>query len=168
MRRMRFSVRIPKRHATWWQTLIKDYFIALSGKCSLLRSTAVPTHLYACSCFVFDKNKRLLLQQRATEKITFPDAWTNTCCSHPLYNLPAERNGIQGARIPLNLHLHTGTHPIRSHEHKTSTNSTLALHPSWHAHRHLHRPNISVHTPVTYLSCYFYRSEACCSEKVIP
>jgi isopentenyl-diphosphate delta-isomerase len=30
-----------------------------------------------------------LLQQRATEKITFPDMWTNTCCSHPL-NTPSE------------------------------------------------------------------------------
>mmetsp|Transcript_30232 Transcript_30232/g.80009 ORF Transcript_30232/g.80009 Transcript_30232/m.80009 type:complete len:168 (+) Transcript_30232:132-635(+) len=27
---------------------------------------------------------RLLLQQRAKEKITFPEVWTNTCCSHPL------------------------------------------------------------------------------------
>lgn len=27
---------------------------------------------------------KLLLQQRASSKITFPDVWTNTCCSHPL------------------------------------------------------------------------------------
>lgn len=26
----------------------------------------------------------MLLQQRASTKITFPDHWTNTCCSHPL------------------------------------------------------------------------------------
>lgn len=26
----------------------------------------------------------LCLQQRASEKITFPDYWTNTCCSHPI------------------------------------------------------------------------------------
>ncbi|CRK43503.1 hypothetical protein BN1723_016210 [Verticillium longisporum] len=32
---------------------------------------------------------RLLLQQRASEKITFPDMWTNTCCSHPL-GIPGE------------------------------------------------------------------------------
>lgn len=38
----------------------------------------------AFSVFLFDSKNRLLLQQRATEKITFPDMWTNTCCSHPL------------------------------------------------------------------------------------
>ncbi|KAK3830422.1 MAG: isopentenyl-diphosphate delta-isomerase [Linnemannia elongata] len=39
----------------------------------------------AFSVFLFSRDgKKLLLQQRATEKITFPDAWTNTCCSHPL------------------------------------------------------------------------------------
>jgi len=38
----------------------------------------------AFSIFLFDSSNRLLLQQRASEKITFPDMWTNTCCSHPL------------------------------------------------------------------------------------
>ena len=38
----------------------------------------------AFSCFLFDCQNRLLLQQRAPEKITFPSLWTNTCCSHPL------------------------------------------------------------------------------------
>lgn len=43
----------------------------------------------AFSCFVFNSKNELLLQQRATEKITFPDMWTNTCCSHPL-GIPGE------------------------------------------------------------------------------
>ncbi|TFJ85925.1 hypothetical protein NSK_002745 [Nannochloropsis salina CCMP1776] len=38
----------------------------------------------AFSVFLFDKTGRLLLQQRAASKITFPQVWTNTCCSHPL------------------------------------------------------------------------------------
>lgn len=38
----------------------------------------------AFSCFLFDSKRRLLLQQRSDEKITFPGMWTNTCCSHPL------------------------------------------------------------------------------------
>ncbi|KAI5287915.1 isopentenyl-diphosphate delta-isomerase idi1 [Ascosphaera aggregata] len=43
----------------------------------------------AFSVFLFDSHNRLLLQQRASEKITFPDLWTNTCCSHPL-GVPGE------------------------------------------------------------------------------
>jgi len=43
----------------------------------------------AFSVFLFDKDNKMLLQQRASEKITFPDMWTNTCCSHPL-GIPGE------------------------------------------------------------------------------
>ncbi|KIL70845.1 hypothetical protein M378DRAFT_155779 [Amanita muscaria Koide BX008] len=46
----------------------------------------------AFSAFVFrPSDGRLLLQQRASEKITFPDMWTNTCCSHPLDDFDAEK-----------------------------------------------------------------------------
>ena len=39
----------------------------------------------AFSVFLFrPSDGRLLMQKRAIEKITFPDMWTNTCCSHPL------------------------------------------------------------------------------------
>lgn len=39
----------------------------------------------AFSVFLFDEDGKLLLQKRAASKITFPNVWTNTCCSHPLY-----------------------------------------------------------------------------------
>ncbi|KLJ09332.1 isopentenyl-diphosphate delta-isomerase [Blastomyces silverae] len=56
----------------------------------------------AFSVFLFDSQKRLLIQQRASEKITFPDMWTNTCCSHPL-GIPSEtgvefEDAVQGVR----------------------------------------------------------------------
>ena len=38
----------------------------------------------AFSILVFDNSNRLLLQKRAGDKITFPDVWANTVCSHPL------------------------------------------------------------------------------------
>ena len=38
----------------------------------------------AFSLFIFNSRDELLLQQRSSTKITFPDMWTNTCCSHPL------------------------------------------------------------------------------------
>ncbi len=40
----------------------------------------------AFSVFLFNQNNELLLQQRSDKKITFPKLWSNTCCSHPLYN----------------------------------------------------------------------------------
>ena len=54
----------------------------------------------AFSFFLFDsstKPSRLILQQRAPEKITYPSLWANTCCSHPLYN-DLEMNGIEGVK----------------------------------------------------------------------
>lgn len=47
----------------------------------------------AFSVFLFNSEGKLLLQKRSDTKITFPGYWTNTCCSHPLYNddeLPEE------------------------------------------------------------------------------
>ncbi|CAI8034710.1 Isopentenyl-diphosphate Delta-isomerase 1 [Geodia barretti] len=49
----------------------------------------------AFSVFLFDSNNRLLLQQRSKEKITFPEMFTNTCCSHPLFR-EEERGGAEG------------------------------------------------------------------------
>lgn len=56
----------------------------------------------AFSVFLFDDQNRLLLQQRASEKITFANMWTNTCCSHPL-GIPGETGvelgeSIEGAK----------------------------------------------------------------------
>jgi isopentenyl-diphosphate delta-isomerase len=46
----------------------------------------------AFSALVFrPSDGKLLLQQRASEKITFPDMWTNTCCSHPLDDFEEEK-----------------------------------------------------------------------------
>ncbi|EEY66594.1 isopentenyl pyrophosphate:dimethyllallyl pyrophosphate isomerase, putative [Phytophthora infestans T30-4] len=39
----------------------------------------------AFSVFVFNSKNELLIQKRASEKITFPSFWANTCCSHPLF-----------------------------------------------------------------------------------
>jgi len=37
----------------------------------------------AFSIFLFNDNKELLLQKRASDKYHSSDLWTNTCCSHP-------------------------------------------------------------------------------------
>ena len=50
----------------------------------------------AFSVFLFNSEGKLLLQQRAKDKITFPGVWTNTCCSHPLVGrIPDEVDRIE-------------------------------------------------------------------------
>lgn len=51
------------------------------------READTPQPHRAFSVFLFNDKLELMLQQRASEKITFPGLWTNTCCSHPLDNL---------------------------------------------------------------------------------
>ncbi|PWN27704.1 isopentenyl diphosphate isomerase [Jaminaea rosea] len=56
-------------------------------ECHLMSNILPPHSLLhrAFSVFLFHpETGKLLLQKRAPEKITFPDMWTNTCCSHPL------------------------------------------------------------------------------------
>ncbi|XP_060528991.1 isopentenyl-diphosphate Delta-isomerase 1 [Cylas formicarius] len=46
----------------------------------------------AFSVFLFNKKGDLLLQKRASEKITYPDCYTNSCCSHPIVNYVGEED----------------------------------------------------------------------------
>lgn len=53
----------------------------------------------AFSVFLFNSEGKLLLQQRSKAKITFPECFTNTCCSHPLYRQEElEESGALGVR----------------------------------------------------------------------
>merc|ERR1712232_490616 len=65
----------------------KDEVIGYDSKknCHLVENIEKGLLHRAFSVFIFNDKNELLLQQRASEKITFPDYWTNTCCSHPLY-----------------------------------------------------------------------------------
>mmetsp|Transcript_56695 Transcript_56695/g.165899 ORF Transcript_56695/g.165899 Transcript_56695/m.165899 type:complete len:793 (-) Transcript_56695:375-2753(-) len=50
----------------------------------------------AFSVMLFDADGKLLLQQRAASKVTFPQVWTNTCCSHPLHGMqPPELDSLE-------------------------------------------------------------------------
>lgn len=49
----------------------------------------IPLHR-AFSIFLFNGKGDLLLQKRSQTKVTFPGYYTNTCCSHPLAEIPEE------------------------------------------------------------------------------
>ena len=51
----------------------------------------------AFSVLLFNTKNKLLIKKRASEKITFPSIWANSCCSHPLYS-DNEEDGIIGAK----------------------------------------------------------------------
>ena len=52
----------------------------------------------AFSVFLFNTRNELLVQQRSSDKITFPNLYTNSCCSHPLASLENERDPVSGIK----------------------------------------------------------------------
>ena len=50
----------------------------------------------AFSVLIFDTQGRLLVQQRSSDKITFPSVWANSCCRHPLYIVGENDDPIEG------------------------------------------------------------------------
>ncbi|GAV03131.1 hypothetical protein RvY_13606 [Ramazzottius varieornatus] len=71
---------------------------ATKKECHLLKNGQSLLHR-AFSVFIFNDKGELLLQQRADSKITFPDTFTNTCCSHPLaVDSELDENSAVGVR----------------------------------------------------------------------
>ena len=54
----------------------------------------------AFSLFCFNEDGKLLLTQRAADKITFPGVWTNTACSHPLMQMPLSEVDVWPEAFP--------------------------------------------------------------------
>jgi len=92
----------------------------------------------AFSVFLFQDGK-LLLQKRSDKKITFPDCWTNTCCSHPLHT-DEEMNGVEGARIAAQrklgheLSIPANQVPIRSFKYLTRIHYKATTDEKWGEH----------------------------------
>ena len=61
-----------------------DHVVGPGSKIAAHRGTGA--YHRAFSVLLFDSQKRLLLQRRASDKVTFPDVWANSCCSHPLHS----------------------------------------------------------------------------------
>jgi isopentenyl-diphosphate delta-isomerase len=50
---------------------------------ALVHTDKTPLHR-GLSVFVFDEKGRVIVQQRALHKKTWPGVWSNSCCGHPL------------------------------------------------------------------------------------
>ena len=50
----------------------------------------------AFSVLIFDSEGKLLVQQRSSDKITFPAIWANSCCRHPLDIVGENGDPIEG------------------------------------------------------------------------
>lgn len=78
----------------------------------------VPLHR-AFSVFLFNAHGDMLVQKRSGCKITYPNHYTNACCSHPLHEIEGERDennalGIRrAAQRRLNFELGIPMHQIR-------------------------------------------------------
>lgn len=73
----------------------------------------------AFSVFLFNSKGAMLVQKRSPHKITFPNTYTNACCSHPLFDIQEEREELnafgirKAAQRRLNYELGIPTNQIR-------------------------------------------------------
>ncbi|CAG9860223.1 unnamed protein product [Phyllotreta striolata] len=76
-----------------------DKIIGKASKknCHLVNNGELLLHR-AFSVFLFNKKGDLLLQKRSPYKITYPNCYTNTCCSHPIAEVAGEENGTEGVK----------------------------------------------------------------------
>jgi isopentenyl-diphosphate delta-isomerase len=80
----------------------------------------------AFSVFIFDKEGRMLLQQRAPQKYHGAYLWTNACCSHPVWGEAVENAATR--RLQEELGFTTPLQKIFSFTYKAAVENNLIEH----------------------------------------
>ncbi|MBB1287138.1 isopentenyl-diphosphate Delta-isomerase [Flavisolibacter sp. BT320] len=80
----------------------------------------------AFSVFLFDKEGRMLLQQRAPQKYHGAYLWTNACCSHPMRDEPVEQAAQR--RLMEELGFQTPLNKIFTFTYKATVENNLVEH----------------------------------------
>ncbi len=96
------------------------------GKMEKLKAHQLGELHRAFSIFLFNDNKELLLQKRASNKYHSANLWTNTCCSHPT---PSEHLTTTAQnRLIEEMGLTTSLQPLFSFIYKTEFENGLVEH----------------------------------------
>ncbi|MEC8954865.1 MAG: isopentenyl-diphosphate delta-isomerase [Candidatus Thermoplasmatota archaeon] len=85
--------------------MMEEYCLCLDAEDNVIdTSSKLATHYgegirhRAFSVLIFDSIGRLLVQQRSSDKITFPGVWANSCCSHPIDIEGENKEAIDGVK----------------------------------------------------------------------
>ena len=77
---------MPKEHVV----LVDENNIVIgTADKSTVHHADTPLHR-GFSVFLFNSDGKLLLQQRAKHKVTWPGVWSNSCCGHPMLDEKSE------------------------------------------------------------------------------
>lgn len=78
----------------------QDHIVGTDSKrnCHRVKYGQIPLHR-AFSAFIFNTKNEILLQERASCKVTYPNHLTNSCCSHPLYDILVGRDNLQNSAL---------------------------------------------------------------------
>ncbi|KAF7280825.1 isopentenyl-diphosphate Delta-isomerase 1-like [Rhynchophorus ferrugineus] len=74
--------------------LVDEFDIVMGSaskeQCHLIQNDGTIKLHRAFSVFLFNSKEELLFQKRSSQKVTYPNKYSNTCCSHPLANIEGE------------------------------------------------------------------------------
>ncbi len=108
------------------QVILVDQFDNELGSIEKMEAHQLGVLHRAFSVFIFDKDGRMLLQQRALHKYHSGGLWTNACCSHPR---PGEQvESAAKRRLTEEIGIETDLEPMFNFTYKATVENGLTEH----------------------------------------